>query len=310
MRRKGPSMSASAVAWALALVLLGGTNASATTQGIPFGPNDLPASLYGKPYTGTKILIIPARAVQRLEKARAAGMRVILKLAGDQDNYQNADGSFNLTMWEAAIDAFRDVDFAPFVADGTIVAHQLVSEAKAPDQWGGTIIPNDVLDTMAAYSKSIWPTMPTLVRADAGDLEEDAAGYQQQYPDGWTWQYLDAASSRYSARKGDAATFAVDEQAAADRQGLALAIGMNVLSGGDGSSGFPSPEKAGAWAMSGHELKRYTRALLANSRGCAFEMWKYFSTTTYFRRRAVVRAMKAIAVRAAAYPSYPCTRTA
>jgi hypothetical protein len=88
-------------------------------------------------------------------------------------------------MWKAQVDRYRDVPFDGFVADGTVVAHQIVSEAKARDQFGGTVIPNDVLDEMAAYSKSIWPTMPTLVRADATDLEEHAAGYETPMP-AWT----------------------------------------------------------------------------------------------------------------------------
>lgn len=293
------------IVFTLMFVLALGSSASAT-GGIPFGPNDLAPSLYGKPYTGSKILLVPRRAIRKLTEARAAGMHVIVKLAGKEESYQNPDGTFNLAMWETAIDAFRAVPLGDFVADGTIVAHQIVSEAKAPNQWGGSyVIPNDVLDTMAAYSKSIWPTMPTLVRADAVDLEQDAAGYQVPWP-GWTWAYLDAASSRYSARKGDPATFATTEQAAADRQGLALAIGMNVLSGGDGSSAFPSPEKKGAWAMSGDELRAYTAVLIANSRGCSFEMWKYFSTTTYFSDPTIVAAMADVAVLAAAAPTYSC----
>lgn len=286
-------------------LLLAACSSASAPGGIPWGPNDIPPDLYASPYTGTKVYFAPARAVEKLTEARDAGMRVVVKLAGRQEHYQNADGTFDLELWKAQVDRYRNVPFDEFVADGTVVAHQIVSEAKAPDQFGGTVIPNDVLDEMAAYSRSIWPTMPTLVRADASELEEDAAAYGTPWP-GWTWRYLDAASSRYLARKGDPAAFAEAEQASADRQGLALAIGLNVLSGGDGSSNFPSPELPGAWAMSADELRTYTAALLEHTHGCSFEIWKYFPTTSYFTQPRIAAAMSDIADLAADYPTHPC----
>jgi hypothetical protein len=287
------------------LLLLAACSSAPASGGVPWGPNDIPPDLYGDPYTGSKVYFAPARAVEKLEEARAAEMHVIVKLAGRQEHYVNPDGTFNLELWKAQVDRYRDVPFDEYVADGTVVAHQIVSEAKAPDQFGGTVIPNDVLDEMAAYSTSIWPTMPTLVRADATELEDDAAGVGTPSP-GWTWRYLDAASSRYLARKGDPAAYAEAEQASADRQGIALAMGLNVLSGGDGSSGFPSPELPGAWAMSADELRTYTAALLEHSEACSFEMWKYFSTASYFTEPAIEEAMDDVAEIAAGLPTHRC----
>lgn len=290
---------------AVVAALLVGAGAPAAAD-VPFGPNDLVPRLYGHPYTGTKLYFTPARAVRRLNQARRAGMQVIVKLAGSQEHYRRRDGSFSLRKWKARVDEYRNAGLEEFIDDATIVAHQLVSEAKADDQWGGTVIPNDVLDLMAAYSQTFWPGMPTLVRADAVDLEEDAAGPDEPWPGGWTWDHLDAASSRYSARKGRPAGFARTEQDAADRQGLALAIGMNVLSGGDGSSGIRSPEKDDAWAMSPREVRTYASELLEHSEACAFEMWKYLPRASYFEKRRIVPAMKHVAAAAAAYPTYTC----
>lgn len=289
----------------VASLLVAACSSASASGGVPWGPNDIPPDLYGDPYTGSKVYFAPSRAVEKLREARDAEMRIVVKLAGRQEHYQNPDGTFNFEMWKSQVDRYRDVPFDEFVADGTVVAHQIVSEAKARDQFGGTVIPNDVLDEMAAYSESLWPTMPTLVRADATDLEEHAAGYETPSP-GWTWRYLDAASSRYLARKGDPAAYAETEQASADRQGLALAIGLNVLSGGDGTSGLPSPELPGAWAMSGDELRTYTAALLEHSRACSFEMWKYFSTASYFTEPIIADAMDDVAEIAAEYPTYRC----
>jgi hypothetical protein len=288
-------------------LLLGACSSASAMDGVPWGPNDIPPDLYGHPYTGSKVYFAPARAVEKLNEARAAEMRVVVKLAGRQEHYQNADGTFNLEMWKAQVDRYRDVPFDGFVADGTVVAHQIVSEAKARDQFGGAVIPNEVLDEMAGYSKSIWPTMPTLVRADATDLEEHAAGYETPMP-AWTWRYLDAASSRYLARKGDPVAFAEAEQASADRQGLALAIGLNVLSGGDGSSDFPSPELPGAWAMSADELRTYTAAL-SSTHAAARSRCGDTSTTSYFTEPGIAAAMDDVAAIAAGSRTTSCAAT-
>jgi hypothetical protein len=248
--------------------------------------------------------------VAELREARAGGMRVFIILVGRQRHYQNADGSLDFAKWKARVDRFRGIDINGFIQDGTILGHQLVSEAKAPAQWGGTVIRNDVLDEMARYSKQIWPAMATMLRTDPSDLEDHAAGYDSRQPD-WSWTYLDAASARYLARKGPVAKFAADQQASADRQRLALVVGLNVFSGGDGSSGIASPAK-GKWAMSPDELRRYGSAMLEGTRPCAFEMWRYetprseFESFEYFRRPEIGAAMAELAELAAKGSARPC----
>lgn len=278
--------------------------AGSATVGVPFGPNELAPTAYGRPYTGSKIGLIPSRAVAELRAARSAGMRVIVKLVGSQKNYRNEDGSFSLFKWKLLIERFRGLPLGKFIANRTIVAHQIVSEPKSRNQWGGTVITNKVLDEMARYSKSIWPKMATVVREDASDLER--AGGRGVPRRSWVWTHLDAASSRYLADKGDVNAYARKEQASADRQGLVLVTGLNALAGGDGSSGIPSPTKSGAWTMSEGELLRYVPALLWHSRSCAFEIWRYASDPTYFQRAGILAAMVALAADARAYPSYPC----
>jgi hypothetical protein len=186
--------------------------------GLPFGASKLPRELFGKPFTETKLEVSPESIVRTLTEARAGSMRVFIILVSSQRHYQNSDGSFNLDMWKARVARFRGIDFGKFIDDGTIIGHQLVSEAKARQQWGGKVIPNDVLDEMARYSKELWPTMATMLRTDPTDLEKNAAGYETPQP-GWQWRHLDAASARYLARKGSVAQFAADEQASAGARG-------------------------------------------------------------------------------------------
>lgn len=248
--------------------------------------------------------------VRTLSRARANETRVFIILAGPQRHYKNADGTFNLDLWKARVDRFRTIDFRKFIKDGTIIAHQLLSESKARDQWGGTVIPNHVLDEMARYSKAIWPTMTTVLRTDPSDLEAHAAGYVSAWPD-WKWRYLDAASARYLVRKGDVERFAANQQASADRQRLGLVVGLNVLSGGDGSSGIRG-WAAGRWAMSPDELLSYGFELLRGTEPCAFELWRYetpgseFQDFEYFRRADIVAAMVELAALAAQRPARSC----
>lgn len=284
--------------------------ASAAGGGVPFGASKLPSELFGKPFTETKLEVSPDSILSDLTQARAGGMRVFIILVGPQHHYQNSNGTFNLALWTARVDRFRGIDLSGFVKDGTIIAHQLVSEAKAKSQFGETVIPNDVLDEMARHSKGIWPTMATMLRTDPTDLEEDAAGYKVGRPS-WKWTHLDAASARYLSRKGSVDKFATDQQASADRQKLALVVGLNVFSGGDGSSGIRSPAD-GKWAMSADELRRYGSTLLSRTKPCAFEMWRYetpkseFAAFKYFRRPEMMAAMEELAALAARTPTRPC----
>ncbi|MGH3136353.1 MAG: hypothetical protein ACRDPV_07665 [Gaiellaceae bacterium] len=281
-------------------------------RGIPLGPPKLPKELYGQVFTGTKLTITPESAVADLLAAQSKSMRVFVILVGAQRHYKNPDGTFDIDLWKALVDEFRDIDLDEFVADGTIVAHQLVSEAKARSQWSGTVISNNVLDEMARHSKELWPTMPTVLRTDPSDLEEHAAAFGTPWP-GWKWRHLDAASARYLVRKGSVEDFAANEQASARRQQLALVVGLNVLSGGDGSSGIPSP-RPGLWAMSPDELRRYGSTMLRRTTACAFEMWRYetpgsaFEDFRYFRRPEVIEAVTELAAIAARSPSRPCRR--
>ncbi len=278
--------------------------------GVPIGPSRLPAELYMTPFTSTKLSFGPDDAVTQLEEAQRSGMRVFVVLVGAQRHYRKGNGTFDLELWKGRVDRFRGIDFERFVEDGTILAHQLVSEGKARSEWGGEVISNDVLDEMARYSKEIWPTMSTVLRTDATDLEEHAAAYSTPLPE-WKWIYLDAAWSRYLVRKGPVDEFAFAEQASADRQGLALVVGLNVFSGGDGSSGIPSPAE-GKWAMSGEEVIRYGGSLLLLTRSCAFGMWRYetegseYEDYRYFRRLEMLTAMNQLTFQAAQRPTLPC----
>jgi hypothetical protein len=279
-------------------------------RGIPFGPPKLPLKAFGKLFSGTKLAPSPESIESTLTAARASGRRVFIILVGPQHPYQNSDGTFNLDRWKARVNRFRGIDLSEFIADRTIIAHQLLSEAKARSEWGGVVVPNNVLDEMARFSKEIWPAMATVLRTDPSDLEVHAAGYKDPWPC-WRWRHLDAASARYLVRKGNAERFAINQQASADRQHLGLVVGLNVVSGGNGSSGIPG-WAAGKWAMSPDELRSYGSEMLRGTRPCAFELWRYetpgteFEDFYYFRRPDIIGAMGELAALAAQRPARSC----
>jgi hypothetical protein len=84
---------------------------------------------------------------------------------------------------------------------------------------------------------------------------------------------------------------------------------VNVLSGGDGSSGVPSPTKADSWTMSADEVRRYGSSMLLETKACAVELWTFTPPgDQYFRSADITSAMKDVAATAATRPNYSCAQ--
>jgi hypothetical protein len=152
-------------------------------RGVPFGLFRLPDQALGPPYTAAHQIVSRSDIAGALRAAQASHIRLVLNLAGSPGRYTNPDGTFNMALWRARVDSYGDVDFAPYVTKGLILAHYLVDEPQASASWGGRGISHPEVEEMAKYSKSIWPSLPTAVRAAPGWLQ---AG-------GIAWQSLDIA---------------------------------------------------------------------------------------------------------------------
>ena len=273
----------------------------------PFGPHIGSSGgweILDAKFTSTHINPYPHTVVGELNAARAEGKTVVLMLARTAGHYKNPDGTFNLDMWKAKIDQYAGFDFTPWIEDGTFAVHYLISEPMSRGRWGGKVIPAEVLDEMARYSKQYWPTLPTAVREQPTDLIHHAGGFRVALPD-WTWRYLDTSWARYSARKGPIDRFIADEVAAAKAQHLGLMFGMNVLQGGDGSSGIIGYKDN--WVMSTVELFDYGPKLINEPYGCAMLMWHYNKDDiVYFARPEIDAAMNDLAVLAWARAPRSC----
>jgi len=84
---------------------------------------------------------------------------------------------------------------------------------------------------------------------------------------------------------------------------MSAGAGLNVLDGGNGSSGFHG-NYPNAWAMSASELRTYGSALLAQSYICGFTMWKY--TSAYYDRADIRSAMGELSTKAKAHVKTSC----
>jgi hypothetical protein len=137
---------------------------------------------------------------------------------------------------------------------------------------------------MARYSKSIWPSMPTLVRAEPYLIKWSG-----------TYRYLDAAWAQYLWRKGDVHDYLDRNVREAQAMGLGLVVGLNLRHGGNPNLTWMSADEAESWGS----------ALLSTSYACAFLSWQW--DDGYFSQAAVGAAMDRLRSKAESRPMRSCT---
>jgi hypothetical protein len=272
-------------------------------QGIPFGEFGLTLEQFRPPYTGAVVLVSRSSVASALRAAQERKLRLVLNLAGGGKLYSNPDGTFNLELWKARIDTYRDVDFSPYVTEGLVLAHFLLDEPGAIQTWGGRPVSRAEIEEMARYSESIWPALPTAVRATAEWLGRGDTTYTS----------LDIAWAQWSGPYRGGSTGLTPEQfrdenvARAKVLELGLIFGMNYLNGGNGASGIPGTElHPDLWQMSAAELAHVGTVLAGAPYACALLSWRHHMT---FLSRSEVRAAHDSVARVAAVRSgTSCTR--
>lgn len=258
------------------------TNVTIYVVGLPFGPFRLPDSLIAKPYTGLLRASTPANLLATLKIARKKHVSVVLKLAYDSKDYSNPDSTFSLDLWKQNIDAYRGIDISSYIADGTIIGHFLIDEPRDASNWGGVPVSYGDIDAAAAYSKSIWPMLPTGSGSSAGEMEAGAP-----------FASLDFAFSQYREKKGDLATWLAGQTASARRAGLGILLSINLLDGNIDNSSYSASQLVAVGAV-----------LAAEPYACGLTMWKYDSL--YFADPEVQSALASIAKVANGRPRHHC----
>jgi hypothetical protein len=264
--------------------------------GIVFGSSHLRNNYLNSVHTGWVYggALDPSNILSHLSGARAKGGRVVVKLCKGRDSYvKNADGTFSLAKWKSLVGRYKNVNLSPYISDGTIIGHYLIDEPHRTSRWGGKAISQATLEAMARYSKELWPQMTTMVRVVPSWLASGSV----------TYKYLDTGWLQYAAGKGDVAKLVSAEVAAAKGEGLGLVVGMNVLDGGNGSSGIRG-RTSGKWAMSASEIRNYGSVLLGQSYACAHFMWTH--DTEYYGRSDINNAMADVSAKARAHVKTSC----
>jgi hypothetical protein len=220
--------------------------------GIPMGTFALPTSQFGSTFNGALRNIWPGELVSELRSIKSRGGKIVLMMAGNESHYKTK-GHFDLNKWKARVARFRGTNFSSYVKDGTIIAHYLIDEPTDPRNWGGRIVTPSTLEEMARFSKSLWPNLPTVVRAEAGLIKPSRP-----------YRYLDAAWAQYLYRKGNPNDYIRRVVSEAQRMGLGLVVGLNITKG--------SPTKG---KMTAAQVRSAGAALLNSSYPCAFISWTY-----------------------------------
>lgn len=254
--------------------------------GIPFGAWAVPTDEFGPIYNGAMRNIWPQELVSELAAIKARGGRVILSLAGKETNYLDSRGHFSLALWKERINRYKDVDFSSFIEDGTVIGHYIIDEPNDPRNWGGDPVPGSMVETMAAYSKQLWPKMAAIVRAEPGYLAATGGPYR----------YLDAAWAQYVSWKGQPDDYIRRHVADAQKLGLALVTGLNITDG--------SPTKG---PMSASLVQSAGSTLLADSYPCAFISWTWIDQ--YMARSDIKTAMTNLSQKAENHAARSCGGT-
>ncbi|HET6796250.1 MAG TPA: hypothetical protein VFH40_03740 [Gemmatimonadales bacterium] len=238
--------------------------------GMPIGHFHQPLSLYGTTYNGAMLNISASELRNELSSIRNRGGKVMVTFVGAERYYKDSGGHFSLTKWKARLDRYKNVDISSFIRDGTLIGTFLIDEPNDPRNWGGRAISYSTLEEMARYSKMRFPGLATVVRAEASWMAKYSG----------TYHYVDAAWAQYLSRRGNVNDYIRNAVASAQKKGLALVVGLNVLKGGN-------PNQT---PMNASELKAYGSALLSSSYPCAFLSWRYDSN--YLSSSSIRDAMK------------------
>ncbi|MEA2714706.1 MAG: hypothetical protein QOK27_2667 [Gemmatimonadales bacterium] len=262
---------------------------SATAPGIAFGDFHLPTSLFSSSrYSGSLQAVALSTVYSELNTAARYGKRLVISMAGSRKFYTNSNGTFNMTKWKNRVSAFRGVALGRYVSSGVLLGHYLVDEPQCLRCWGGQRIPASAVEEMARYSKSIWPSLPTTVRAAPTLLPLINYRYLDFAWAQWVGPHVPSANQT-------PAQFRDRQTAAARARGLGLVFGLNYLSGGNGSSGRRGTA-TGRWEMSAREVKNVGTVLAQAGYACAMLSWQYSST--FVSRTGMGTALSAVSTAA------------
>ena len=289
----------------------------AVALGVPFGPfalwNDAQPAATAVAFTASQNYTSPQTVVSLIANARAARHMLMLVLTGGGPAQYSTNGKFDLAKWKARMDQYNTAPIgaaiAAGVADGTVIANSIMDEPEHRN-WGG-VMTKPLLDSMAAYAKRYFPTLPM-------GPSHGPNGYYLWRP-AERYRVVDYVLNQYNywVTKGDAAGWRDKVMAQAKLDGVAVGFSMNLIDGGqnaqrDGTWSCPTGTSAGrgtydpACRMTATQISDWGKAL--GPAGCAMLMWRYDSVA--MGRADNRQAMRDVAAALGAVPRRGCAREA
>jgi hypothetical protein len=292
------------------------TSASAAVryQGIPYGPFGLwkGSALKGdpQPFTASHNFVSADTLIAQLDAARSTGQRLVLAMTGGAAELYTTDGQFDMAKWKNVMNSYKTSVLkkavSAAVSDGTIIGNVLIDEPETA-KWG-SVLTKPMIDQMAAYVKSIFPTLPVGVNHG---------------PPGYTWRSgerytkVDYAVYQYAhwITQGDVVAWRNAVLARAKLDGVKPGLSLNILNGGeqdrdDGTYDCTGPAQGGlgtrypnCW-MTPDQVRSWGEALTPYA--CVMLMWQY--DATYMSTSANQDAFNDIAALAASKPRPSCKR--
>jgi hypothetical protein len=203
--------------------------------GIPYGPWGLDVDTLpsGSIWTGSGLgnNLGPNFVLRLLETASSKSVGMWLSFVGADEDFLNADKTFNLTRWKTAFDD----NTGGQNPDGTSTFYQRYLP-YIPGTYQGTILLDDIaifnkgagptfaqIEAMAAHSKLRFPALPTVVRATPAKLDTISGGAQ--------YAKLDAGWAQYRSDRGPPDQYSATHIATAKRLKLGLVMGINIKKG-------------------------------------------------------------------------------
>jgi hypothetical protein len=288
--------------------------ASVTYIGIPYGPVALWTMNrlnYGPaPFTGSQNFISADTLILQINAARNKGQRLMVAMTGGPSTRYTTNGQFDMTKWKNVMNTYNKsalkTAVAAAVADGTIIGNQMIDEPETT-KWG-TVLTKPMIDQMAAYVKTIFPTLPVGVNHG---------------PPGYTWRSwerytkVDYGLYQYNhyITSGNIVAWRDAVLAQAKLDGVTPALSLNILNGGaqdrdDGTYDCTGPGQGGlgtrypnCW-MTPDQVRSWGEALTPYA--CVMLMWQYDGT--YMSNSSNQDAFKDIAALAASKPRPSCKR--
>lgn len=260
--------------------------------GVAFGPTDVPWDGYSEVFTGALQNGQPDSVLASLEAARSGNARIMISFTGNEQWNRDQNG-FSLAKWKQRVDRFRGLNLESYIADGTLIGHFLLDEPSDRNNWNGFQVPHQQIEEMARYSKEIWPNLTTIIRA------------WPEYLQGHSYPSLDATWIQYHARFGDMERFIDTRLHEAQKLGLSVVAGLNVVNGGGLDSGMPSYEGPKNAAMNASQVRTWGERLLQED-VCLFLLWNY--RPDYFTRQEIQEAAEYLSGIARNRPRRSCDK--